>query len=306
MVSPAGEIMGNKVVFIFLDGVGMGKAWSHNPFVEADMPFLQQLIGGPLVEGGNISRPGLLLKGLDATLGVDGTPQSATGQTALFTGVNGSKALGFHLPAFPNEPLKKIIKNDNILKQAVLEGKRATFANSYSSSYFTLVKEGKRYHSVSTLCVLSAALPFRTMQNLLEGEAVHWDITREVVREMVDEDIPLIKPELAGEHLAAISSKNDLVLFESFLTDLVGHKRNKKRALKLLNMIDRFLKGLCTALDEETTLLISSDHGNIEDLTTGGHTCNKVPLLVLGPLAEKFSHLESILQVTPAIFRAMG
>lgn len=297
--------MGSRLIFIFLDGFGMGEASGHNPFTKAEMPFLKGLLGGELVKDRKINRENLLLKELDATLGVEGIPQSATGQTALFTGVNGAELLGFHLPAFPNEALKKVIRRDNLLKRAHLEGKRVSFANSYSSGYFALVEEGKRYHSVTTLCVLAAALPFRSLENLLEGGAVHWDITREVVREMVEEEVPIITPELAGEHLANLSRNYELLLYESFLTDLWGHKRNMKKAVKVLETVDRFLKGVFSTLDEEVTVLISSDHGNIEDLSTGGHTKNRVPLLVVGPLASKFSEVTSILEITPAILRAL-
>ena len=40
-------------------------------------------------------------------LGIEGLPQSATGQTALFTGINAAQLLGRHLFGFPNQPFRR-------------------------------------------------------------------------------------------------------------------------------------------------------------------------------------------------------
>jgi bisphosphoglycerate-independent phosphoglycerate mutase (AlkP superfamily) len=52
--------------------------------------------------------------------------------------------------------------------------------------------------------------------------------------------------------------------------------------------------------------VLTSDHGNMEDLSTGSHTRNPVPLLARGPQARRFAAAESIADVTPAILSALA
>src|SRR3954464_2379317 len=95
-----------SLIFIFLDGVGLAPAGPDNPLASADTPALRALLGGPLtIEQARgwvldtrdwelcsdpqspIANPQspipILFKAIDATLGVDGLPQSGTGQTAM-------------------------------------------------------------------------------------------------------------------------------------------------------------------------------------------------------------------------------
>jgi 2,3-bisphosphoglycerate-independent phosphoglycerate mutase len=54
-------------------------------------------------------------------------------------------------------------------------------------------------------------------------------------------------------------------------------------------------------MPKETTMIISSDHGNIEDLSNSFHTKNDVPFICIGTNAHYFSNVSSIVDVTPAI-----
>lgn len=110
-------------------------------------------------------------------------------------------------------------------------------------------------------------------------------------------DAPIFTPEQAGQHLAGISRAHDLVLFESFLPDLIGHRRQMEEAKGMLALLDRFLGSLWTSVAPETTVLLCSDHGNLEDLRRGCHTINPVPLLVKGPGAAQFAGARSLIDV---------
>lgn len=294
----------NKIIFVFLDGFGLGAADESNPLFEARPKFLTGLSDGPLVEGVLCRRPGITVRGVDACLGIPGLPQSATGQTALFTGINAAREVGCHIPAFPDSRLKEIIDKHALLKQAVDAGHEATFANAYSPLYFQMVEEGKRLHSVTTLSVFAADLSFRMVEELLAGEAVYWDITRERYR--YSAPVSTIKPREAGKHLGAISSEMDLTVFECFLSDLIGHKPDPSRARDFVLLIDQFLEAVVHAMPSNATLVVSSDHGNIENLLVGTHTRNQVPLIAIGPAAPYFVDTESIVGITPAVMRALG
>ena len=294
-----------SVIFVFLDGLGLGPADETNPLWLAPMPNLRQLLGGPLVAGRNVDRPGLLFKGIDALMGVPGLPHSATGQTALFTGVNAAQLLGRHLGAYPSGPLIQVINEHSILKRATERGYRATFANAYTPQYFQLVKERKRRHSATTLSVLAAGLPFRTLEDLQRGEAVYWDITYFYLAGHLHLPVPIIEPEMAGQRLARLSHSYDLVLYESFLPDAVGHRKDLEMALEILDMLDRFFAGLLEEVGPTVTVVMSSDHGNLEEIGLGLHSTNPVPLLAVGPGAESLRQAQAITDVAGGIMQVL-
>jgi len=294
----------SSVVFVFLDGLGLTPAGEHNPLTRAEMPFVRSIVGGPLVLENQGEGKGFLLKALDACLGVEGLPQSATGQTALFTGVNAPALTGSHLHAWPTGQLVEVIKQKNILKRAVELGFRATFANAYTPRYLHLVNAGKWRFSATTWATISAGLAFRSLDDLLAGKAVYWDITNAfIVNHLGIKGVPIIEPEKAGRNLASLAEEYDLVLFESFLLDLAGHRRTEEPAEEVLNRIDRFLAGLMEK--PSFTLVICSDHGNVEDETTRLHTCNPVPLLVIGPGVRLFRECRAITDVADAVLKAL-
>lgn len=298
------------LTMIFIDGLGLG-AKLDNPIVLARTPNIDKLLGGHLLWGERIiENENCSLFSLDATLGISGIPQSATGQTALWTGVNTVKLLGYHLNAFPNKELKKIIKEHSIFKQLADRGKKATFANAFTKNYAEMIAEGTKRHSASTLCALAGGVKLRIREDLLQRKAVYQDITNEIFRNR-GEDVSLVKPFTAGENLASISLEQDFTLFEYFQTDIRGHKRDTEKAIITIETLDEFLGGYLSmaesvdSTENKMALIITSDHGNIEDLSTSNHTLNKVPALCWSNFRLRWPELKSICEVTPAILRLL-
>jgi hypothetical protein len=292
-----------RVVLFFIDGLGLAPAGEYNPLSTTDTPCLNNLLGGRGLTIDAVGSSGTLaaLQALDATLGVPGCPQSATGQTTLFTGVNAPQALGRHLRGFPNEPLRNILKAEGILKKIAGLGKKPTFLNGFRPEFFTLLSEGKICFSASTMLNLYADLPFYTFEDMAAGRSVYSDITNEVLHEL-GHQVPLVTPETAGETLARAVDNYDFVLFEYFLTDMIGHKRDREKAAKCIDTIDRFLGSVISSLNfSDTLFMITSDHGNLEDLTSGTHTANPVPLLLLGPDAHAVPQLTDLTDILPFI-----
>jgi 2,3-bisphosphoglycerate-independent phosphoglycerate mutase len=292
------------ILLFFIDGLGLGENNpAKNPLVTAQMPTIRKLLQGHAMTmemGGYISEQAILLP-TDATLGVDGLPQSATGQTALFTGLNAAKQLGRHLHAFPTKSLQEMLAQHSILKQVKEMGGTAVSANAYTPNYLTLVAQRKRRNSASTLAILAADIPLNMdMEKLRRGLAVYQDLTNHHLQEM-GFDINLIQPEQAGENLAGIVKGSHFTLFEYFQTDIAGHKQ--KRAEELLENIDRCLGSLLNSLDLKKSLVIlTSDHGNIEDLSVKTHTRNPVPTLLIGNAKVIIANrIKAITDITPAI-----
>jgi hypothetical protein len=290
-----------KFIFLFLDGVGLGSPTPANPLARAEhIPFIARLLGTPLLSHRQITRSDLLLKPIDAQLGIPGLPQSATGQTSLYTGCNAPKFRGQHQTGFANGSLRQLIEAHGLFKQVLHMGGTATLANLYSPHYFYGIANRRIRYSVGTLLNLTAGLRFRLQVEYEAGEALFWDITGDLAHYR-GITAPPISPEVAGKRLALLGRHHAVTLFESYLTDFAGHSQDWERSISVLKRVDRFLEGLVTAMDGDTTLVISSDHGNLEDLSTKRHTLNPVPLIAIGPQARAFEQVTDITEITPAI-----
>jgi phosphopentomutase len=77
-------------------------------------------------------------------------------------------------------------------------------------------------------------------------------------------------------------------------------------ALEVLERLDRFLRTLAAGLGPEDSLLVTSDHGNLEDLGTRNHTLAPVPVLGFGPAAGLVEGVRDLTRVAPLLLRLAG
>jgi hypothetical protein len=299
-----------QVVLFFLDGVGIGEEDpSINPFFRAELPVLRSLLGGPMFHKGfqTATTADAMLLPVSATLGVAGLPQSGTGQTSIFTGVNAARQLGRHQGPFPPTDLRPVIREKNIFTQLMRMGRTVAFANAFPKQFFEYTQNGTRRLTVTTLACSMAGMPLRTADDLRTNNAVSADITRMRWVEMGYPDLPEIPGAQAGEHLARMSASHDFTLFEYWLTDHAGHKMNMPAAVDILQRFDAFLGGFLRSADPSRTIsMIISDHGNVEDLSTKGHTRNPVPFIVMGRgIPRALAKVRNLGHITPAIVRLL-
>jgi len=313
ITAPGFDDAAGSVLVVFVDGIGLTADTPSNPFGSPSPPALASLAGGPLVAGCARTDPGRIVREVDATLGVDGLPQSGTGQTTLFTGVNAAQALDRHVPAFPGPRLKAIIEAEGLLEKVAAAGRRVAFANAFTPSYLRDLLAGTRRASVTVHASRCAGVTLRTEADLLRDEAVTWDFQRDFYRQAVGEHVPAIDAADAGAHLVALAERHDLTLYETFLTDLAGHGRIPIAAREVIERLDRFFSGILAAIarraatrESAITLVVCSDHGNIEEPEHGRHTRNAVPLIALGPRAEAIVKARSILDLTPSVLTMLG
>lgn len=295
-----------RIVLVFVDGVGLAPASPENPLATARTPTFESLLGGPLTLEQVGWRGETVLAALDACLGVEGLPQSATGQTTLFTGRNGAAALGRHVTAFPGPRLQALLAESSLFLQARRCGLDATFANAFSERYHELVASRRLRTSASVWAVRAAELALRGTRELAQGEAVSWDVVRDRFARREDETIAPVAPEDAGRHLAGLAARHHLTVFETFLTDLAGHGRGEVGAEEAIERVDGLLRGLLATVPPDVTLLLTSDHGNVEERGHRRHTRNTVPLLAHGRLAGHFADCTSLLDVTPRILASLA
>lgn len=285
-----------SVLLFFIDGLGIGTRGPFNPL--DNLPD-----SAPLAVFQN-ETPQQFLDGIvvptDPRLDVEGRPQSASGQTTILTGVNAPAAIGYHKQGFPNKALLEIIGARSIFLQLSEAGVQPiTFANAYTSRFFS---ERPRWVSATTAAVEAAGLNFRTIDDVRNGTAVFMDFTNRILIER-GEDVSERSEEEAATVLAQIVAENRFTLYEYFITDKVGHAQDMELARSVLTSLALFIRELLIRLDlERTTVILTSDHGNIEDLSSRNHTLHLVPTIIWGAQRERIAaRIRTLADVTPAI-----
>jgi 2,3-bisphosphoglycerate-independent phosphoglycerate mutase len=284
------------VLLFFIDGLGIGERAPHNPFdgLEGAAPLavFRDEATTTIFDG--------IIVPTDACLGVPGRPQSASGQTTILTGVNAAAAIGYHKQGFPNAALLEIIREHSIFRQLAQAAiSPVTFANTYTRRFF---EDRPRWISATTAAVEAAQLPFRTVADLQAGRAVFQDFTNAVLIAR-GEDVSLRTPEDAATVLSNIVRENRFTLYEYFITDKAGHAQDMNAARLIITSLAQLIRRLLAKLDlSRTTVILTSDHGNIEDLSTRNHTLNAVPTIVWGEERERVAaRVRSLADITPAI-----
>jgi len=297
-------------IFVFLDGVGLGPSGPQNP-LDLHWPALHALAGGQRWTDAlhALSEPRHVVRAVDATLGVDGLPQSGTGQAALFSGANAAALAGRHYGPFPHSKTREALRAQNLFVRIdaldLSHEEPAAFANAYPDRFFSYARRRDRW-TVTTRCCLDAGLRIRTEADVRAGTALTADITGKAWQVDLGLDVPQLTPAQAGQLLANIAAPHACTVFEYFLTDKAGHARDPKRAKGVLQTVDQFFGALLEALDPVTDLLVvCSDHGNLEDLSIKTHTRNPVPLIAWGCGAPYFAEATAITDVTPALTEAV-
>jgi len=297
-----------KVLFLFLDGIGLGENNPEiNPFAQADMPYLESLLDGKrLIKSTAPFESELIsLLSIDPNLGVKGLPQSATGQAVLLTGINIPAELNYHYGPKPNPEVAQYLDGKTIFSKTVQAGKKTALLNAYPPRYFDGIDSGKRLYSSIPLALTNAGLPLFTDKDYYEGRALSADFTGEGWREFLGfPEAPVFDPHTAGVKLGELAGQYDFSFFEYWASDYAGHKQDMASAVKQLETFDNALKGLLGAWqNEDGLILLTSDHGNMEDLSTRKHTAAHLPLLLFVSRKSRggFAEVTDLTGVAPTI-----
>lgn len=296
-------------LLFFLDGVGLGPSNPEiNPFARQSMPVLSTLLG----DGGLLAatfkdvpqhskRTSWL--GLDASMGISGIPQSATGQAALLTGLNIPSLVGGHYGPKPSPEIITLLNNDNLLKTLRRSGHNSTLLNAYPQRYFEALQSGYRLPGVIAMTAIQSGITLKTIDDLQTGQAISADFTgKGWLEQLKIPDIPVITPNEAGVRMASLSAAYSFSIFEYWITDIAGHHQEMESATHMLTMLDDVLAGLIhTWKDEDGLILITSDHGNLEDLSTRRHTSNPVPLIMIGAFDHRQRFLAAMEKENPGL-----
>ncbi len=315
-----------RLLFVFLDGLGLGAADPACNPLAGSWPGLRSVAGGDWTAAAwsGAESGGRVTAALDARLGVEGLPQSATGQTTLLTGRNAAQVMGRHYGPWPGPTLRSLLRRGSLFSDGVACG-GSLLANAYPARYLaalgaldapvagatTAPERRLRRHrpSAPVAAALAAGLELSDLQAWAAGRAVAADLDAAGLARLVEPvgwGAERLGLQQQARALAALAGEHAFTFFDVWSADRAGHRQDGAAARAFLERLDAFLPILVAALPRDVTLLLTSDHGNLEDLGSPRHTLAPVPLLALGPGAGSFAGATSLLDVAPAVRRVLA
>lgn len=303
-----------RVAILFTDGVGVGpEEVATNPLARTGY-LLSQFSNG----SGTKLPAGGTRHDVDTTFGVPGRPQSASNQTAIFTGLPAPRLLGRHVLGYPNQPLRGLLASDSIVRRVTEAGRSATFANAYPADYLDALGLRRRASagsdlqiparflrrlkaSASTLAMSAGGVALRTLDDARHDEGLTHDVDgSSAARRRLT--VPLRTPGEAAAIFWRLAA--DFTLFEHYLADEAGHAQDLAAAERALSTFDTFARAVIEHRPTDCQVLICSDHGNVEDLSTRSHTRNPVAVLSFGE--ARLPALETVADVGAAALAVLG
>ena len=272
-----------------LDGIGFMPIHAASPF-QGDLPTLERLgIAGANTQ----TRDDWVTRPIDARLGVDGLPQSGTGQTTILTGVNAAAAMGRHYGPWVGPSLKPILIG-NVLKRVANAGGTVRLANFYPPQYLEAIDGGKTRLNAIATAALSAGARLEGREGL--GIA------------------PMLRDPSGSANLEEIrvwaerfvTSSATVTIFDQWWSDSVGHEMNLSEGQAFAQRLEVFCAAVLEAQPADTLFLVTSDHGNFEDLSVKTHTLSPVPLAAIGIGALEFAPVTDLTGIAPALARVLG
>ena len=281
-------------LLLFIDGIGIGRDDPDtNPFAVAGIRRLAPLAGRAPQDGAS-------LRALDATLGVPGLPQSATGQTTLFTGINAAVMVGRHHPGLPGPTLQAVLRGESLFAKLVRGGAAPTFANAFTRRYL----EAKRPRlGATTHMVMASGVQLRMLE---DDDARDETLSHDYTGAWMSARGYPVKPrtaEQAARVLTRLVGAHDVVLYEYFLTDLAGHRGTREQRFGQARVVEELVDAVLGSVDRsQHRVVVVSDHSNLEEADHDRHTLNPVPLLAWGRGADHLAEaIDAMDRLTPAL-----
>lgn len=298
-----------NVLLLFLDGVGLGTAdLATNPLAGVGDGFRRLSAGCDWVrDAPGVVEDRAVFRPIDACLGVDGLPQSGTGQATLFTGVNCAAVAGRHYGPLAPTVLRPLLAAGSLFRRVVdrFGPDSAVFANAFPPRYFEAAAPRDRWPVISR-CAREAGLRLRDLDDLAADRAVAADVTGAGLARFVPGVVAERTVEYAADTLLSLASRARFTVFEVFHTDKAGHEQSAGLARAILEPLDALFSCLTAGKPDDLLVVCTSDHGNLEDLSVRTHTRNEVPLAASGPGARRFAAVTDLAGVAPAILDTLS
>jgi len=121
--------------------------------------------------------------------------------------------------------------------------------------------------------------------------------------------------QVAEQVLRGIEKRYDLIVTNFANGDVIGHTRNRDAKIKCAELVDaRLGQVVDAALAADYVILVTADHGNLEEMAkTDGtqnisHTANPVPFILIDPHAKSPTTLREgrLADIAPTVLQALG
>jgi len=148
-----------------------------------------------------------------------------------------------------------------------------------------------------------AGVRLRTWDDVRRGEALTSSMTHELEADFDFcglEPLPVLAPTKAADVLATLVQSHDFTFYKYQLSDLISHMGRIELARQVFALIEDFLEAILRSVDaHETVVLVTSDHGHLEQVATShAHPKTRVPTWCFGPepmaMADKLRRPEAI------------
>ena len=283
----------NHLLFVFVDGIGLGEDAAAQPLCHCRHPCLRR-------------PPWRVTDG--STSYLYGC-RRALWQTRCPLGGNGLTAIGYWTNQFTHRKKRCCAHGQALRTLSGAYGQRTTgerrtlfhdlphsvLANVYPPKF----TERARLNAV-VYAAVQAGVTLRNFDDYQQGRAISADLTGDYLAKHVGS--PAKTPFVMGQQLAKLAQAQPFTMFDFWLSDEAGHRWSLAEAVTLVSRLDTFLAGVLSARDN-LTVLLTSDHGNLEDKTRKTHTLADVPLIVVGKGAPAFADAASLTDIAPAVRR---
>jgi 2,3-bisphosphoglycerate-independent phosphoglycerate mutase len=283
-----------------LDGVGLRPHDAHHPFANLELPALEKLgVSSPREH----TSPDFVTRVLDANLGVPGLPQSGTGQTTILTGINAAQQLGFHHGPWVSPSLKPLLEH-SVFKKA----ESVRLANYYPQGYLDALGNGKMRLNAIATSALECGARLEDMSGLGIPPMLRAPSERNPHNGDLEFELDLpdsLRTQIQTWARDFMTSSAQIMVFDEWWTDHLGHAMDVGQARAFAERLEIFCAACLEYQTPDTLFLVTSDHGNFEDLRIKTHTRNPVPLAAVGAGALEFEHVSSLSGIAEALRNAI-
>ncbi len=122
-------------------------------------------------------------------------------------------------------------------------------------------------------------------------------------------------PQVTARVLCGIEEGYDLIVANFANGDVLGHTQNREAKIRCAELVDaRLGQSIGAALAADYVVVVTADHGNLEEMTNAdgthhvSHTANPVPFLLLDPRASSPVDVRDgkLADIAPTVLQALG
>jgi hypothetical protein len=202
-----------------------------------------------------------------------------------------------HLPFFGGSFVENLVPRfDRHAVEASLtyRGQPVRFKGEAKNGFAELFTLAEINQNIFVHAAREAGMRLRTWDDARRGQALTSSMTGELESEFNvaffrQEPLPRWSPQMAAEKLAALVREHDFTFYKYQIPDLVSHTGRIELARAVFAVIEDFVEAVLHAIaDEPTVVVVTSDHGHLEQLSSShAHPKTHVPTWYFGPNAEE-------------------